>query len=95
MNKDPFKEYIIESNPTKKDLGYSWYTAIGLQKVDGLETSDYLKRVAIDNIEGDISIEKAEELIRTYYIENEDHSPHTEEADKVSINIAKILSEKT
>jgi len=38
MNKDPFKEYIIESNPTKKELGYSWYTAIGLQKVDGLET---------------------------------------------------------
>ena len=95
MNNDPFKEYIKESNPTKKELGYSWYTAIGLQKVDGLETSDYLKRVAIDNIEGDISFEKAEELIRTYYIENEDHSPHTEEADKVSINIAKILSEKT
>ena len=59
MKKDPFKEYIIESNPTKKELGYSWYTAIGLQKVDGLETSDYLKRVAIDNIEGDISFEKA------------------------------------
>lgn len=95
MNKDPFKEYIIGSNPTKKELGYSWYTAIGLQKVDRLETSDYLKRVAIDNIEGDISIEKAEELIRTYYIENEDHSSLTEEADKVSINIAKILSEKT
>lgn len=95
MDKDPFKEYIIESNPTKKELSYSWYTAIGLQKVDGLETSDYLKRVAIDNIEGDISIEKAEELIRTYYIENEDHSLLTEEADKVSINIAKILSEKT
>ncbi len=94
MNKDPFKEYIIESNPTKKDLGYSWYTAIGLQKVDGLETSDYLKRVAIDNIEGNISIEKAEELIKSYYIENENHSSHTEEADKVSINIAKILSEK-
>ncbi len=95
MKKDPFKEYIIESNPTKKELGYSWYTAIGLQKVDGLETSDYLKRVAIDNIEGDISFEKAEELIRSYYIENEDHSSLTEEADKVSINIAKILSEKT
>lgn len=95
MNKDPFKEYIIGSNPTKKELGYSWYTAIGLQKVDGLETSDYLKRVAIDNIEGDISFEKAEELIRSYYIENEDHSSLTEEADKVSINIVKLLLEKT
>ena len=95
MNKDPFKKYIKESNPTKKELGYSWYTAIGLQKVDGLETSDYLKRVAIDNIEGEISIEKVEELIKSYYIENKDHSSLTEEADKVSINIAKMLSEKT
>lgn len=95
MNKDPFKEYIIESNPTKKELSYSWYTAIGLQKVDGLETSDYLKHVAIDNIEGKISIEKVEELITSYYIENENHSSLTEEADKVSTNIAKILSEKT
>lgn len=72
MNKNPFKEYIKESNPTKK-LGYSWYTAIGLQKVDGLETYDYLKRVAIDNIEGEISIEKVEKLIRSYYIENKDY----------------------
>ena len=95
MNKDLFKEYIIESDSTKKELVYSWYTAIGLQKVDGLETSDYLKRVAIDNIEGNISIEKTEKLIRSYYIENEGHSSLTEEADKVSINIAKILSEKT
>lgn len=94
MNKDPFKEYIIESNPTKKELGYSWYTAIGLQKVDGLETSGYLKRIAIDNIEGEISIDKAEELIKSYYDESEGHSLRTEEADIVSINTAKILSEK-
>lgn len=36
MEKDPLKEYILESEPTKKELGYLWYTAIGLQKVDGL-----------------------------------------------------------
>ena len=76
-------------------MGYSWYTAIGLQKVDGLETSDYLKAVAIDNIDGNITIEKAEELIKSYYIENENHQFDTEEADKVAVNIAKILSEKS
>ena len=54
MEKDPFKEYILESDPTKKELGYSWYTAIGLQRVDGLETSEYLKSVALSNIDGDI-----------------------------------------
>ena len=95
MEKDPFKEYILESDPTKKELGYSWYTAIGLQKVDGLETSDYLKSVAIDNIDGNITIEKAEELIKSYYIENENAKSVTEEADKVAVNIAKILSEKS
>ena len=95
MKKDPFKEYMLESEPTKKELGYSWYTAIGLQKVDGLETSDYLKSVAIDNIDGNISIEKAEELIKSYYIENENHLSTTEEADKVAVNIAKMLSEKS
>jgi len=94
MEKDLFKEYILESNPTKKELGYSWYTAIGLQKVDGLETSDYLKSVAIDNIDGNITIEKAEELIKSYYIENANQQSITEEADKVAVNIAKILSEK-
>ena len=95
MKKDPFKEYILEKEPTKKELGYSWYTAIGLQKVDGLETSDYLKSVAIDNIDGNITIEKAEELIKNYYIENTNHGSITEEADKVAVNIAKILSEKS
>ena len=95
MKKDPFKEYLLESEPTKKELSYSWYTAIGLQKVDGLETSDYLKSVAISNIDGDISLEKAEKLINSYYNENESHSSDYEEADKVSVNIAKILSDKS
>ena len=74
MEKDPFKEYILESDPTKKELGYSWYTAIGLQRVDGLETSEYLKSVALSNIDGDISLKKAEELINSYYEQNDNHS---------------------
>ena len=40
MDKDPFKEYIKESEPDKRDKGYAWHTAIGLQAVDGLKTSD-------------------------------------------------------
>ena len=95
MERDPFKEYILEKEPTKKELGYSWYTAIGLQKVDGLETSDYLKSVAIDNIDGNITIQKAEELINSYYIDNANQESITEEADKVAVNITKILSEKS
>lgn len=40
MNDDPFKEYIRESEPDKRDKGYAWRTAIGLQAVDGLKTSE-------------------------------------------------------
>lgn len=52
MNQDPFKEYIRESEPDKREKGYAWHTAIGLQAVDGLKTSDYLRHTAVRNIEG-------------------------------------------
>lgn len=58
MQKDPFKEYIKQTEPEKRDKGYVWNTAIGLQAVDGLKPSKYLIDAAIRNIEGDISIHK-------------------------------------
>lgn len=96
MNKDPFKEYIKESEPTKRDKGYAWHTAIGLQTVDGLKTSEYLVHTAVRNIEGEISFEEANELLQTYYEENpiNDASDRTEEADKVSARIAALFSER-
>ena len=96
MDKDPFKEYMKQSEPNKRDKGYAWHTAIGLQAVDGLKTSKYLIDTAIKNIEGDISIDEAQELLNTYYEENPkaDTDDRTEEADKVAVRIAKILSEK-
>ncbi|MDO5154966.1 MAG: Fic family protein [Eubacteriales bacterium] len=96
MDRDPFKEYIKESEPGKRDKGYAWHTAIGLQAVDELTTSKYLIDIAIRNIEGDISIDEASELLNSYYEENPktDSDDRTEEADKVALRIAKILSEK-
>ena len=44
MEKDPFKEYLKESEPDKAYKGYAWSTAIGLQAVDGLRPSKYLDR---------------------------------------------------
>lgn len=96
MNQDPFKEYVKESEPTKRDKGYAWYTAIGLQAVDGLKTSEYLMHTAIRNIEGEISFEEANALLQSYY-EKKPVSPltdRTEEADKVSVRIAALLSEQ-
>ena len=95
MNTDPFKEYIKQSEPNKRDRGYAWHTAIGLQAVDGLKPSEYLIHTAIQNIEGEISIDEALELLNSYYEENPRvDGDRTEEADKVSVQIAKILSEK-
>ena len=96
MKEDPFKEYIKESEPDKRERGYAWHTAIGLQAVDGLKTSEYLLDTAVRNIEGEISIEEANALLQTYYEENpaENAWDRTEEADKVSARIAALLSER-
>jgi fido (protein-threonine AMPylation protein) len=96
VNADPFREYIKESEPTKRDKGYAWHTAIGLQAVDGLKTSEYLAHTAVRNIEGEISFEEAHALLQAYYEENpaRDESDRTEEADKVSVRIAALLSER-
>ena len=96
MDKDPFKEYIRESELGKRDKGYAWHTAIGLQAVDGLKTSEYLVRTAVRNIGGEITFEEANELLQSYYKENpvSDASDRTEETDKVSARIAALLSER-
>ena len=93
MEKDPFKEYMKESEPDKAGKSYVWSTAIGLQAVDGLKTSEYLLHTAIQNIEGNVTLEEAQHLIESYYEERPD-SQRTEEADKVSARIAAILSEQ-
>ncbi len=96
MEQDPFKEYIRQSEPDMRDKGYIWHTAIGLQAVDGLTPSKYLIETAIRNIEGDITIDQAQQLLDRYYEENpkEEADDRTEEADKVSARIAKLLLEK-
>lgn len=96
MEKDPFKEYLKESEPDKARKGYLWSTAIGLQAVDGLKPSQYLIDTAIQNIEGKITLKEAKNLIDIYYEEKPEHlsdDERTEEADKVSSRIAEILSE--
>ena len=93
-----FEEYSQVGEPQKAERAYAWSTAIGLQAVDGLTVSQYLKDTAVRNIEGEISIDEARELIRTYYQTKTNHEPDEEEkqeADKVSGNIAKIIAEQS
>ncbi len=92
---DLFEQYSKETEPTKYYKSYAWKTAIGLQEVDGLKTSEYLIKTAEKNINGDISFDDANELISSYYKENAAKAERTEEADKVSVRIAQIISEKS
>lgn len=95
MERDPFKEYLRESEPDKCRKGYAWSTAIGLQAVDGLKPSEYLVDTAIRNIEGEITLKEVQSLLNSYYEEKpvDSENIRTEEADKVSARIAEILSE--
>ena len=91
------EKYVTQPEPNYKERGYYWKTAIGLQKVDGLTPSDYLIQTANANIEGRISFKEAEKLITEYYARKPagvDES-RSEEADKVSLRITGLLSEKT
>ena len=93
-----FEEYIRQSEPHKREKGYAWQTAIGLQAVDGLKPSEYLKEKARQHIEGDITIDEVKQWVDSYYkskVARSSSEDRTEEADKVSARITEILSENT
>ena len=89
-------EYIKQGEPEKKEKAKTWETAIGLQDVDGLKPSKYLLNTAKEHIEGNINIDEAKRRINNYYEQSNERKnrENTEEADKVSVRIAEILSEK-
>ena len=90
-----FNEYIKASEPHKRERAEAWRVAIGLQAVDGLHVSEYLKQTARKHIEGDITIDEAREQIKQYYISKTSHDDDEEEkseADIVSGNIAKLIN---
>ena len=48
MDKDPFREYIRQGEPDKRAKSLAWSNAIGLQDVDGLKTSQYLRSLGFE-----------------------------------------------
>jgi hypothetical protein len=64
------ESYKNDKDPVKRDLASNWLTSIGLQKVDGLKVSKYLMLLAIRNIEGELSFEDVQELLRQRHDEN-------------------------
>ena len=94
MKYEIFKEYSKQSEPNKYEKKCIWETAIGLQKVDNLDSSEYLIEVAKKHIDGNISLDYANDLINSYYVEKNESLDRTEEADKVSLRIVELLSNK-
>lgn len=91
------EEYIKQGEPDKAEKSEAWQTAIGLQAVDGLNTSDYLLDTAKEHIEGKITIDEAQKRIHSYYEQRSvrtETENETKEADIVSARIAKLLGEK-
>ena len=91
-----FDEYIVASEPHKRERAEAWKVAIGLQAVDGLKVSEYLKQTARRHIEGEITIDEARELVKQYYgskTQHDDDDDDKEEADRVSTNITKLINE--
>ncbi|MBE6927033.1 MAG: winged helix-turn-helix transcriptional regulator [Ruminococcaceae bacterium] len=92
------EEYIRQGEPGKVEKSEAWQTAIGLQAVDGLKTSEYLLDTAKEHIEGNITIDEAQKRIQSYYEQRDvrtEVEDNTKEADIVSARIAKLLGEKS
>ena len=92
------EEYIRQGEPTKAERSYAWRTAIGLQDVDRMKTSEYLLDTAKEHIEGKINIAEAQKRIESYYRQSDNRKQieaGTEEADIVASRITELLGEKT
>ena len=74
------KKYIIE-------------TGIGLQDVDKLENSSYFLNETSRYIKGDITLDELDSIVNSYYKNKPNEKERTEEADKIAVRIAKIISE--
>ena len=91
-----FRGYLAAKEPGRRERADAWATAIGLQKVDGLSTSQYLRDTAREHIEGRITQAQARRRIRDYYAAKDETAkpdPNLEEPDKVAERIAAVIND--
>ena len=62
-----FEEYRNHPDPIVRERANNWAIAIGLQRVNGLNVSDFLIQVARQKIEGKITMNEAQTLINEHY----------------------------
>lgn len=92
---DFYETYLYAAEPEVTERALSWDIAVGLQAVDGLEVSEYLRDVADEHISGYISMDEVQQRVAAYYAEhaNRSEAARSDEADKVAANIAALLNE--
>ena len=72
---------------------YVLTTGIGLQDVDQLKNSSYFVRESERYLKGEITLDELEEIITSYYQNKPPVIERSEEADKISIRIARLISD--
>lgn len=80
MENDYSKKYILE-------------TGIGLQDVDRLKNSSYFVKESERYLKGEISLDELDNIIASYYESKPTTEDRSEEADKISIRIARLIGE--
>ncbi len=97
INFAEFDEYIRQGEPDQQEKASIWSMAIGLQQVDQLHVSNYLKQTAAEHIEGKISQAEVEKRIETYYqmAQSRKEESGTDEADLVSTRISRVMNSQS
>lgn len=80
MENDYKNRYILE-------------TGIGLQDVDHLKNSSYFLQESERYLKGEISLDELDDIVNSYYKSKPAVGDRSEEADKISIRIARIINE--
>ena len=88
--------YIVKNCSLSYVKQLQWDVAIGLQEVDSLKPSKYLKKLSEENVNGEKTIYEVEHELKEYYIEKEKINAinHNElECDLVSTRIVQLLED--
>ena len=92
-SENPYQE---EYHPNGYIKQLQWDMAIGLQQVDNLKPSQYLKQISKKNVLGELTIEEVERNLKEYYIvkEKQNSIDYNElECDFVAMRIVELLNQ--
>ena len=106
-NAEDFAYEPVEDTPSSEELRSYWDAAMGLQAVDGLNTSSYLSELADAHVEGILPLDGVGRLLHAYYAqragggcsgaepaEADNVLEREREADFVSRRIVELLSSR-